>query len=63
MREHDDTAQMLRDAVTHLRLAIELLDCACAPGQIAAHVDLGLNQLEDYLASPQGPLVQRLCCK
>jgi len=33
----------------HLRAAIELLDLADAPAQIAAHVDLGACQLADLI--------------
>ncbi len=37
--------QMLLDAANHLQSAIDLLDGAAAPGQIAAHVDLALHRL------------------
>ena len=37
--------QMLRDALHHLSLALDLLDRAAAPPQIGAHVDLALNEL------------------
>jgi hypothetical protein len=42
--------QMLRDAANHLQSAIDLLDGAAAPGHIAAHVDLGLQQLKDVIS-------------
>ena len=41
----------LVQALTHLRHALELLDAAEAPAQIAAHVDLALNQLTEAIAS------------
>ncbi len=52
--------QMLRDAADYLQSAIDLLDGAAAPGHIAAHVDLGLQQLKDVIskvpaASSSGP--------
>ena len=37
--------QMLCDARRHLEAAINLLDAADAPGQIAANVDLALHQI------------------
>lgn len=42
--------QMLRDAADYLQSAIDLLDGAAAPGHIAAHVDLGLQQLKDVIS-------------
>jgi len=46
--------QMLTDAFTHLQSAIDLLDSADAPGNIAAHADLAARQLEELL--PVGKL-------
>ena len=40
---------MMNAALQHLQKAIELLDQADAPGQIAAHVDLAVHQLADAL--------------
>ena len=37
--------QLLLDALHHLEAAIDLLDRADAPGQIAAGVDLAVHQL------------------
>jgi hypothetical protein len=45
---------MLRDAADYLQSAIDLLDGASAPGHIAAHVDLGLQQLKDVISTAQG---------
>ena len=42
--------QMLCDAADYLQSAIDLLDGAAAPGHIAAHVDLGLQQLKDAIS-------------
>ncbi len=42
--------QLLIDALDHLRQAIDLLDLAAAPGHIAAHIDLALNQVENELS-------------
>jgi hypothetical protein len=42
---------MLLKALDHLRFAIELLDLGDAPGHIAAHADLALNQLEVLVAA------------
>jgi hypothetical protein len=42
---------MLLDAADHLQSAIDLLDAAAAPGHIAAHADLGLQQLKDIIAT------------
>ena len=52
MNDNDDQPkqQMLLQAHCHLRAAIELLDQASAPGQIAAHVDLAVNQLAEELS-------------
>ena len=40
---------MMQSAFHHLQAAIELLDQAEAPGQIAAHIDLAVHQLADPL--------------
>lgn len=42
--------QLLAEASVHLRSAIDLLDRAAAPGHIAAHADLALNELERLIA-------------
>lgn len=51
MTKDDEPLQhgMLATALEHLQTAIELLDEAEAPGQIAAHVDLAAHQLADAL--------------
>ena len=41
----------LEQAIDCLRSAIALLDAADAPPQIAAHIDLALNQLQTHHAS------------
>lgn len=46
-------------ASQHLRSAIGLLDLAGAPGHIAAHVDLALNELEREVDGRSG----RTVCK
>ena len=43
----------LVQALTHLQAAIDLLDRAQAPGQIAAHVDLARHQLSGAIG--RGP--------
>ncbi len=47
--------QMLTDAFTHLQSAIDLLDSADAPGNIAAHADLAARQLEELLPVENSP--------
>lgn len=41
---------LLEQALEQLQSAIALLDCAGAPGQIAAHIDLAVNQLRDIVS-------------
>lgn len=48
--------QMMSDALDHLQAAIELLDRADAPGQIAAQVDLAFHQLDRLLAQGSKPM-------
>lgn len=45
------TKQLLRDALGHLQLAIDLLDGTDAPGTIAAHADLAMRQLEEFIGT------------
>lgn len=47
--------QMMAKALDQLQSAIELLDRADAPGQIAAHVDLAINRLERLLSTTEAP--------
>lgn len=49
MTNDDSREELLARALMHLRAAIELLDLADAPAQIAAHVDLGACQLADLI--------------
>jgi hypothetical protein len=49
----------LEAALKHLHLAIDLLDQADAPGQIAAHVDLAAQQLSDAIARGEGDVIAR----
>lgn len=44
--------QQLSRALKELKRAIELLDRASAPTQIAAHVDLAVHQLRDLISTP-----------
>lgn len=46
--------QALIEALNHLQSAIELLDEGTAPGHIAAHVDLAVNELERALSGEAG---------
>ena len=41
--------ELLSDAATHLRVAIDLLDRAMAPGQIGARVDHALCEIDELL--------------
>jgi len=41
--------ELLIEAANHLRLAIELLDQADAPGHIGANADLALHQVENLV--------------
>jgi hypothetical protein len=58
MEDGKSAQQMLVDALSHMREAIELLDRAAAPGQIAANVDLAVNQLEEVLLPMSQTLTQ-----
>jgi hypothetical protein len=51
--------QMLIEASSHLSSAIDLLDHAAAPGQIAAHADLALNQLKEFISEAYRELENR----
>lgn len=46
-----ERAQVLSDALKQLESAMELLDSAGAPAQIAAHVDLAAWQLRDVIGT------------
>lgn len=52
----------LRDALDHLRAALELLDRAGAPPQIGAHVDLARHQVERALGDlgAEAPIAPRV---
>ena len=50
----------LVQALKHLQLATELLDGCGAPGQIAANVDLAINQLWGQLAVRGDRRISRL---
>jgi hypothetical protein len=45
--------QMLRDALNHLQLALNLLDLASAPPHIGAHVDLAAHELGAHVPAAQ----------
>jgi hypothetical protein len=51
MNENDaqSPTEMLQAALSHLKLALELLDRSDAPGQIGANIDLACHQLEGAL--------------
>ena len=49
MTTDDSREELLARALMQLRTAIEFLDLADAPAQIAAHVDLGACQLADLI--------------
>jgi hypothetical protein len=53
MSETTERQQMLADAFHHLQSAIELLDRADAPGNIAANLDLARHQLQSELSREQ----------
>ena len=40
---------ILLEAAQHLEAALQLLDSAAVPGHIAAHVDLGAQQLQELI--------------
>lgn len=45
--EHE---QSLSVALTNMRTALEIIDAAAAPGQIAAHLDMAIETLKEHLA-------------
>lgn len=53
MSKDDDHRQKLAAAARHLRSAMELLDEAGAPDQIAARVDHAVCELDDFIASSE----------
>ena len=50
-----NSQQALADALRHMQAAIELLDEARAPAEIAAIVDLALCQLVEAIEAGAGP--------
>lgn len=54
MTDDNSRQELLARALHQLRSAIELLDHAAAPGQIAAHVDLAACQVEDLIETGSG---------
>jgi hypothetical protein len=54
MTDEHSNHELLSRALGQLRSAIELLDLAAAPGQIAAHIDLGACQLADFIEAASG---------
>lgn len=53
---------ILLEAAKHLEAALELLDSAAVPGHIAAHVDLGAQQLQELIrAYGEAKLEDRHC--
>lgn len=51
MMDCDSNDETLARALDHLLSAIQLLDLAGAPSQIAAHVDLSACQLADLIGA------------
>ena len=51
MMDPDSNDETLACALDHLRSAIQMLDLAGAPSQIAAHVDLSACQLADLIGA------------
>jgi hypothetical protein len=49
--DHARETEMLSKALERLQSAIQLLDDARAPAQIAAHVDLAAHQLRSVIAA------------
>lgn len=49
MTGQNSVEELLARAHDQLQSAIALLDLADAPGQIAAHIDLGACQLADFI--------------
>lgn len=49
MMDSDSREELFARALDHIRSAIQLLDLAAAPNQIAAHVDLSACQLADLI--------------
>lgn len=52
MTNETSKSRMLRDALRRLQTAINLLDAADAPGNIAAHADLAAQQLKELIMAP-----------
>ena len=50
----------LTEALVQLQSAIQLLDEANAPGHIAAHVDLAVNELMRVLSVAHAPSLSRV---
>lgn len=46
---HSAYEEKLNEALKHLLSALQLLDDACAPADIGAHLDLALNRLKSVL--------------
>ena len=46
-----EKAEMLKDALRHFQCGLDLLDDVSAPGQIGAHVDLAIHQLESVISA------------
>jgi hypothetical protein len=59
--ESNDSYQgKLTEALVQLQSAIQLLDEAEAPGHIAAHVDLAVNELMRVLSIAHAPSLSRV---
>lgn len=52
--------KLLSDAATHLRVALDLLDRAAAPGQIGARVDHALCEIDEILPLETAPRVREM---
>jgi hypothetical protein len=51
MQNQTGNEELCRQALSNLKLGLELLDQAGAPGDIGAHVDLAICRLEESLVS------------
>ena len=54
----ESRCDLLREAASHLRSALECLDRGRAPAQIGAHVDLAAFQLERELSGRLSPSLE-----
>jgi hypothetical protein len=53
-KSNPDRGDVMASAAGHLQAALQLLDFAEAPAQIAAHIDLALHQLQSEILDRPG---------